>query len=119
MSGVLHRNLKFMMRKVTYNHIPMLYIQLLTVVMALFGGNRLEKALEKAGDNRPELEIVLDHYQKDSQEHAAAVFLIENMTGHNYAELIFFDPEDEKVAFDALSYENYEAASAAMSAIEK
>ena len=55
----------------------------------------------------------------ESQENAAARFLIENMSGHNYTELLFFNEDDELVEFDALSYENYDEASAAMSAIEK
>jgi hypothetical protein len=92
-----------------------------TIALAIFGGSRLENSLEKAGDNRVELQAVLDYYTKtgESQKHAAACFLIENMSGHNYAQLLFFDPKDELVEFNALSYDNYEAASAAMSAIEK
>ncbi len=39
------------------------------------------------------------------------------MAGHNYTELLFFDPKDELVAFDSLSYENYDEASSAMSSI--
>jgi hypothetical protein len=91
------------------------------ITLSILGSDRLEIALEKAGDNKVELQAVLDHYTKtgDSQKHAAACFLIKNMTGHNFTELIFFDPEDERVEFDALSYENYDAASKAMSAIEK
>ena len=92
-----------------------------TIALAILGGGRLEKSLEKAGDNRVELQAVLDYYTKtgESQKHAAACFLIENMSGHNYAQLLFFDPNDKLVEFEALSYENYDEASAAMSAIEK
>ena len=45
----------------------------------------LERALRQAGDNRPELERVLDHYAAspaDSLKFQAARFLIENMPGH-------------------------------------
>ena len=65
-----------------------------TIALAILGGGRLEKSLEKAGDNRVELQAVLDYYTKtgESQKHAAACFLIENMSGHNYAQLLFFDP---------------------------
>jgi len=87
--------------------------------LSILSGNRLENALQKAGDNRAELEVVLDHYPEESQKHEAACFLIENMAGHNYAELLFFDVNDVLVEFDALSFSNYEEASAAMSAIEK
>ncbi|MDE5611005.1 MAG: hypothetical protein K2I90_03190 [Odoribacter sp.] len=46
---------------------------------------RLEAVLKYSGDNRPELEKVLEHYSHDiadSLKLAAAVFLIENMPGH-------------------------------------
>ena len=89
------------------------------MALSCLGSDRLEAALEKAGKNRSELEAVLNHYSQGSQEHAAACFLIENMSGHNYTELLFFNEDDELVEFDALSYENYDEASAAMSAIEK
>jgi len=89
------------------------------IALSCLGSDRLEAALEKAGKNRSELEIVLNHYPQGSQENAAARFLIENMSGHNYTELLFFNEDDELVEFDALSYENYDEASAAMSAIEK
>ena len=89
----------------------------ITIALSFLGSDRLEVALVKAGDNRGELEVVLTHYPEGSQKHAAACFLIENMTGHNYAELVFFDPYDERVDFDSLSFENYDEASAAMSAI--
>ena len=45
----------------------------------------LESALERAGENRKELERVLRHYSeedKDSLKWEAARFLIENMPGH-------------------------------------
>lgn len=45
----------------------------------------LEQALVIAGNNRPELEKVLHHYQQnesDSLKLKAAIFLIENMPGH-------------------------------------
>ena len=47
--------------------------------------DKLETALRLAGDNRPELEKVLDHYAQspaDSLKFRAARFLIENMPGH-------------------------------------
>ncbi len=42
----------------------------------------LDKALAEAGDNRKELEKVLDYYQDDSLKLQAAEFLIENMPYH-------------------------------------
>lgn len=44
--------------------------------------DRLEIALQFAGDNRPELEKVLVHYKDDSLKLHAARFLIENMPAH-------------------------------------
>jgi len=97
----------------------MIVFTLTMVAVAFLETDRLALALEKAGDNRSELETVLQHYPEGSQKHTAVCFLIENMAGHNYTELIFFDLDNVRVAFDALSYENYDAASSAMSAIEK
>lgn len=44
----------------------------------------LESALSYAGDNRPELEKVLRHYQNDPMKLQAAEFLIENMPYHAF-----------------------------------
>ena len=41
--------------------------------------DRLEYALEFAGENRRELEKVLEYYSDDSLKYRAAYFLIENM----------------------------------------
>lgn len=49
---------------------------------------RLEKALQFAGNNRRELEQVLTHYPHDPEKLAAARFLIMNMPGH-----IRYNPE--------------------------
>jgi len=50
----------------------------------------LDRALKLAGDNRPELEKLLSHYNQepgDSLKYKAACFLIENMPGHySYAD---------------------------------
>lgn len=43
---------------------------------------KLEYALELAGNNRKELEQVLEHYRDDSLKLEAAKFLIRNMPGH-------------------------------------
>ena len=44
----------------------------------------VEQALELSGDNRVELEKVLEHYKNDSQKYKAAQFLIKNMPGHQH-----------------------------------
>ena len=54
-------------------------IALSIAVMACGGKTNLETALIQAGDNRAELEKVLNHYAVDSLKYKAACFLIENM----------------------------------------
>ena len=57
-------------------------INITVAITALWGCSsptKLDKALSQAGDNRDELQHVLDHYSNDSLKYAAAVFLIENM----------------------------------------
>jgi hypothetical protein len=42
----------------------------------------LDDVLGMAGDNKSELENVLEHYKEDSQKQRYARFLIANMPGH-------------------------------------
>lgn len=51
----------------------------LLFICSCSGNKRLEFALEFAGDNRGELEKVLEHYKDSGQKYDAARFLIENM----------------------------------------
>lgn len=44
--------------------------------------SRLRYTLEQAGENRAELEKVLEHYRDSGQKYEAARFLIEQMAGH-------------------------------------
>ncbi len=87
-----------------------LYTYTITSVLflSLFSCNDLPKhvkqSLELAGENRSELQAVIDHYQKpeDSLKLKAAYFLIENMLNHyskTGAEFLVYDkvfPEIEK-----------------------
>ena len=62
----------------------------------------ISEALELAGDNRAELEQVLEHYSDDPEKLAAARFLIENMPGHySYADTTaaekFYDSLDSLI----------------------
>lgn len=62
-----------------------LLVFLLVATMLSAQSDELTSALEKAGKNRPNLEEVLKHYQKDktdSLKYRAACFLIENMPAH-------------------------------------
>lgn len=58
------------------------YIFLVAIVLLLGCSkeSRLDIALKEAGENRKELQTVLEHYCIDSLKHQAAVFLIENIT---------------------------------------
>lgn len=50
-------------------------------------GKYLDHSLRQAGNNRPELERVLEHYADNPEKLAAAHFLIENMPAHySYAD---------------------------------
>lgn len=57
---------------------------ILSFLAACSGNKRLEQALRFAGENRGELEKVLEFYKHDDERYAAARFLIENMP-HYYA----------------------------------
>lgn len=67
----------------------------------------LEEALVLAGENRKELEQVLDHYAqnpKDSVKWQAARFLIENMPGHYTAEGGLIDVYRQKIDRDSANF---------------
>ena len=44
----------------------------------------IRQTLEKAGENRRELEPVLEHYKNDSLKYRATCLLIKNMPGNNH-----------------------------------
>ncbi len=80
----------------------------------------LESALQKAGENRTQLEQVLKHYSApaDSLKLRAARFLIENMPGHGYATYVLQDSAGKPVPFNVLDYSNYKKMVAAWDTIE-
>jgi len=80
----------------------------------------VDKALEKAGDNRGQLEATLTHYLdgNDSLKIEAAFFLIGNMDEHGYVVYRFVDSSGEKVEFDVLDYPDYETLLATVDSIE-
>lgn len=59
-----------------------LVISLMSCVPSTPETEQLTYALQQAGNNREELEQVLQHYQGDSLKQEAACFLIRNMTYH-------------------------------------
>ncbi|MDH4158404.1 MAG: transglutaminase domain-containing protein, partial [candidate division Zixibacteria bacterium] len=78
-------------------------------------------ALETAGENRAELEKVLNHYAAagDSLKLRAAMHLIANMEGHSYVTYKFVDTAGTEVIFNALDYADYPAVQAASDSIEE
>jgi len=67
--------------------------------------------LDKAGENREELEKVIQHYKKTEQvlKEEATYFLIGNMEDHGFVDYILLDSAGKKVDFDVLSFQDYEA----------
>lgn len=80
----------------------------------------LVRAMERAGQNRAQLQRVLDHFKDDQEplKWRAAAFLITNMHEHGYIEYAFFDAHGNEIAYDALNYKNYGEALAAKDALE-
>lgn len=56
-----------------------IYLSLLLIFYSCNQSSKLELVLQEAGENRAELEFVLEHYKGDSLKYKAACFLIENM----------------------------------------
>jgi hypothetical protein len=79
--------------------------------------------LEKAGDNRVELERVIARYHyagaDDSLKLAAAYFLIGNMEGHSYVTFELRDSAGAEIEFANTDYVNYDSLLAAWEVMEK
>lgn len=73
----LTRHIKRLLRYV----VTIIFVSLL-VSCQIDADRGLSVAMSAAGDNRGELEAVLDHYADDAEKLAAAKFLISNMPGH-------------------------------------
>jgi hypothetical protein len=81
--------------------------------------DRLESALAGAGENRIELERALRHYENgDSEKQIAMEFLLENMPGHGFVDLQFFDESKNEVPFEALDYKSLNEAQDAFGELE-
>lgn len=66
----------------------LIFIGCISIMSCHFSPNteeeKLEYALKKAGNNRNELEYVLEHYKDDTLKYKAACFLIQNMPYFGY-----------------------------------
>ncbi len=73
--------------RIRLTYLPLFIAVLLASCRPFSGDRELEEALHLAGENRPELEQVLEHYKDDSLKLEAARFLIRHMPGHySYAD---------------------------------
>ncbi len=73
--------------RIRLTYLPLFIAVLLASCHPFSRDRELEEALLLAGENRPELERVLEHYEDDSLKLEAARFLIRNMPGHcSYAD---------------------------------
>ena len=85
---------------------------LLLLLTACQSKDRLDLALEYAGDNRAELEKVLEHYRGDEMKYHAARFLIENMPYHFSSVEYFWKKGEEPYYPDITQHEDASAVSA-------
>jgi hypothetical protein len=101
---------------------------LLSILFLLYSCNQeikispqLNKMLEKAGNNRSELEKVINYYKKqhNNLKLEAAYFLIENMEGQCYATTKIVDTTGTEVDFNVLDYPDYKTMVAAWDSLEK
>jgi len=93
-------------------------ITLLVSIVLLFGCGPREfeppeeviRIFELAGDNRSELEAVVQHFKDEGNvmKEEAAYFLIGNMKDHGYATYKLVDSSGTHVDFNVLDYEDYE-----------
>lgn len=67
------------------------------------------ETLEAAGDNRPELEKVLTHYEGDSLKLEAVYFLLSNMEGHGYVTYSLLDSSGNEIDLDVLGYPDFDS----------
>lgn len=81
----------------------------------------ITRALELAGNNRPELEKAIEHYRTldDSLKLSAAYFLVANMDGHAQVTFALQDTSKNKIDFDVLHYVNFDSLTANFAVMEQ
>lgn len=82
--------------------------------------SEVEEALEKAGENRKELENALSYFEErnDTLGLRAAQYLIGNLEGHRYTIYGLYDTSKAEVDFDILDYPDYKTLLQAWDEIE-
>ena len=73
--------------------------------------SNVAQVLKDAGDNRAELEQVLEHYRNgdDSLKYEAALYLIGNMGNHSFVTYYMHDTTDTELPFNVLDYPDYDS----------
>ena len=106
----------------------MKYLFVIGFIIFFFGctSSKKDQTLSLAGENRPELEKVLSHYEKGSLKHQAAVFLVENMTYHYAQEsdelrekIALHYREGQRVKAERPNYTVYTSANTAHDSLKK
>ena len=98
------------MRTITYFLLPLLVLSILaSCSMQKTKSISLEQALSMAGDNRGELEKVLEQYKNDSLKLEAARFLIRNMPYHFSRVEYFVSPKGERYVPDIRNFTDHRA----------
>ena len=82
---------------------------------------KVASALEKAGDNRPELEKSIAHYVQlgDSLKLEALYYLLSSIESHNYMTFELVDTSGNVIELNVLDYPNFETIIADLDSIEK
>ncbi len=70
--------------------------------------SQLEQALQLSGENRPQLEAVLDFYKNDSLKLKAACYLIKNMPYHYSVDEYYRSPDGQKYRPDIAVFKDKE-----------
>ena len=80
----------------------------------------VEQTLQKAGDNRHQLQEVLRYYSapEDSLKLRAAEFLIANMLGHSFVQIGLYDSTDSELQINVLDWPDYSSLIAAWDSVE-
>lgn len=81
----------------------------------------IDTVLQRAGDNRGQLEKVLQHFalEGDSLKKQAARFLIAGMRNHSYVTYRLSDTAGNTIPFDAVSFPSYDSLLTAFDSLEE
>lgn len=101
-----------------------LMVPLIALSVSIFGCSKYQPdiadALDKAGDNRAELEKVINHFEEtgDSLMLEAAYYLIGNMEGHSYIIMAYYDTSGNEVEIDIDAYPDFLTILSHLNAVE-